>query len=233
MLPLLLAYLFPRIQNRATFLAAFLFLFWKSPSSQALIDLYNQYSIISISRVVDYSDLLVLAILPLPHYLITNMHRIDRLRIQSIPTFVISIPAMLALMATSPPANFYYTRSNGNLTCYRCHTTVNYDQDEIVKKLRAHGIAFDSVSTLPPYALAQFRKLRKQDIHLYRINTLVLGKDTLRNLELGMRTIRGRKTKVYFNGMQVRENITNEDLEKKLKRYYRKLLFDELRGRLN
>ena len=136
-------------------------------------------------------------------------------------------------MATSPPADYYYTMSNGNLTCYRCHVTVNYDQDEIVKKLRVHGITFDSVSTLPPDALAHFRKLRKQDIHLYRINALVLGKDTLRKLELGMRTLRGRKTKVYFNGMQVPEQIANVDLENKLRRYYKKLLFGELKCDLN
>ena len=96
MLPLLLAYLFPRLQHRAIFLAACLFLFWKSPFSQALIDLYNQYSIISISRVVDYTDLLVLAILPLPYYLITHIDRIDRLRIQRVSPFVIAIPAALA-----------------------------------------------------------------------------------------------------------------------------------------
>ncbi|MGB5510769.1 MAG: hypothetical protein WBM87_03575 [Woeseiaceae bacterium] len=40
------------------------FAFWKSPFSQALIDLINAVTAAKIGRVVDYSDILAFAVIP-------------------------------------------------------------------------------------------------------------------------------------------------------------------------
>ena len=65
--PLFLTYIFPKLKERSVFLACTVFIFWKSEYSQSLIDLYNKYSFIQTSRIIDYSDLLVLILLRIFH----------------------------------------------------------------------------------------------------------------------------------------------------------------------
>lgn len=71
-LPLLLAYIFPKLRTHAIWLSVVLFTFWKSTLSENLIVWYNQYALIGIERVVDYTDLLAFAILPLPYFTIKH-----------------------------------------------------------------------------------------------------------------------------------------------------------------
>jgi hypothetical protein len=126
-------------------ISALLFIFWKSPFSEGLIDAYNQVAPMQITRVVDYTDLVVLLMLPIPYYL---MRYIDRLKVTAInrihPVFVL-FPVMIAFMATQPPRYYYYTRSQGNLKCFNCYVTLRYNQDELVTRLKEHGIVFDSI----------------------------------------------------------------------------------------
>jgi hypothetical protein len=62
--PLFLAALFPRLKSFIYLLTAISFIFWKSPYSQPLIESWNGLPLFSISRTVDYSDLLALLFLP-------------------------------------------------------------------------------------------------------------------------------------------------------------------------
>jgi len=74
--------------------------------------------------------------------------------------------------------------------------------------------------------------LKKENAHFYRLNTLTIDKDTLRNLDFTMRTIKNRKTKIYFNGMQVSDDISTLKLDTKLRDYYKKILFTALKSKL-
>lgn len=56
---------FPRARLPLSALVAILFAIWKSPNSQWAIDTINSNISVSIGRVVDYSDLLALAAIPL------------------------------------------------------------------------------------------------------------------------------------------------------------------------
>ena len=112
------------------------------------------------------------------------------------------------------------------------HITVNYNQDEIVEKLKKVAIVFDSIAPIDSIALQRVPSLKEENVHVYRINQLVIDKDTLRNLDFTMRTIKKRTTKIYFNGMQVSDNIPTKKLEIKLRNYYKKLLFKELKKML-
>jgi hypothetical protein len=105
--PLFLAYLFPRQARHWPLITGLFFIFWKSSWSTPFIALYNKFSPIGIARVVDYSDLIALSILPLSSYLIP---RIDRYAIRSYtpPAFWLVAPCSLIFMATEPP---YYYRS--------------------------------------------------------------------------------------------------------------------------
>ena len=231
-LPLLLAFVFPKLKQHATWISALLFVFWKSPFSQDLINLYNQYTFIQTSRIIDFTDLYVLLLLPIPYFIIKRIDSLKSIKITNANPLLILLPTILTLMATSPPPSHYYTRTEGNLACYKCNIIVNYNQDEIVDKLRKLDIVFDSIAPIDTFALKRVPNLKNENAHVYRLNQLVIDKDTLRNLDFTMRTIKNGKTKIYFNGMQVSDDISTLKLEIKLRNYYKKILFKELKNML-
>lgn len=227
-LPLILAYIFPKLDKAAVALSAVLFLFWKSEFSQGLIDFYNQYSFIGTSRVIDYSDLLVFVFLPFPYYIIKHINRLDRIKIKQINPIAVLIPSFAVLIATAPPARYYYNKTNADLTCYNCTIRVNYTQHEILEKLKEQNIVFDSITPLEESRLTQ-----NQEVNFYKLNRLIIEKDTLRDLEFTMRTFKNGKTKIYFRGMHIAHRLSDEKLEKTLKEYYKKLVFNEVKSRIN
>lgn len=85
-----------RLKN--LFVVVTLFIYWKSDLSQPLIDAFNSMSLFNISRVIDYSDLMALIVLPVYHvYLLCN-------RDGSIPSFIsiVIFPiALFSITATS------------------------------------------------------------------------------------------------------------------------------------
>ena len=99
-----------------------------------------------------------------------------------------------------------------------------------MEKLRKLEIAFDSIAPIDTFALKRVPKLKNENAHVYKLNQLIIDKDTLRNLDFTMRTIQNGKTKIYFNGMQVSDDISTLKLEIKLRNYYKKILFQELKN---
>ncbi len=59
---------FPRKKLSILISIAILFTFWKSPYSESLINCWNSVEIITIWRVVDYTDLFALIVLPLAYF---------------------------------------------------------------------------------------------------------------------------------------------------------------------
>ena len=230
MLPLLLAFIFPKLKQHSAWISALLFALWKSHFSQTPIDLYNQIAFIQTSRTVDFTDLYVMLLLPIPQFIIYRIDSLNFIKIQKINTLFIFLPTVMSLMATSPPPSHYYTRTEGNLACYKCNIIVNYNQDEIVEKLKNVEIVFDSIAPIDSFALERVPSLKMENTNIYRLNQLVIDKDTLRNLDFTMRTVKDGKTKIYFNGMQVSDDISTMKLEIKLRNYYKKLLFKKLKN---
>ena len=66
--PLFFAAFFPKRKLLIYFLTGFLFVFWKSPFSQSEIDLWNSISLFNLGRVIDYTDLLAVLVLPLSYF---------------------------------------------------------------------------------------------------------------------------------------------------------------------
>lgn len=69
--------------------------------------------------------------------------------------------------------------------------------------------------------------LQEPNVHFYRLNSLAIEKDTLRDIEFAMHTIRNKKTKIYWTSISL-ENIRYEDLYEKLPGFYESLLFKVL-----
>jgi hypothetical protein len=228
LLPLFLVFLFPGLRRYSVALSGLLFVIWKSPYSQGMIDFYNAHSFVSTSRVVDVTDLYVLLLLPIPYYVIGQIDKLQILHIDRIHPIVVLLPTIATLLATSPPPAHYMTRSNGNLRCNKCTTTVRYDQDDIVAKLKRAGIAMKKVGPIedgPSWLAAE-------QATAYRVDELIIEKDTLNMLDITMRTVKRGKTEIYFSGMQVADSIPDERLQAELRRYYKKLLFTAMKEAL-
>lgn len=66
--PLFFAALFPSKRFGIYVSTGIAFIFWKSPLSQGLIDLFNQLAPFSIGRTVDLTDLIALSIIPVSYF---------------------------------------------------------------------------------------------------------------------------------------------------------------------
>ncbi len=66
--PLFLTAFFSKRKLLVYGLTAFLFIFWKSPFSEILIDFWNSLTSLNIGRIIDYTDFFALLILPVSYF---------------------------------------------------------------------------------------------------------------------------------------------------------------------
>lgn len=98
--PLFWTALFPKYKIRIFLFTALFFIFWKSPYSESFIGLWNKVMFFEIARVVDYTDLLALFILPAAYYYEGRKNRVDFIKLNPIIPLLISI---FSFIATSMP----------------------------------------------------------------------------------------------------------------------------------
>jgi hypothetical protein len=222
-LPLMLAFIFPKLKIYAIWLSAILFAIWKSPLSEGIIQWYNQYALIGIERVVDYTDLGAFTILPLPYFIIKDKSSVQLLKIQkfTVSPMYLVIPCIFILLATAPPKSYYYSQGTGNLNFYKTSVKVHYTEDEILQKFKSMGMApvRDSVS----YGRSTTWMADKKKIHYYRIPLLVFDSDTLKDLELSFDPD-GDKTRIYLASVNIEKDLNDEEVKKKLRKYYSKVV---------
>ncbi|WP_026210097.1 hypothetical protein [Flexithrix dorotheae] len=237
-LPMVISYLFPKKIGRNVFITALFFIFWKSIYSQSLIDFYNQFALIRITRVVDYTDLIALSILPFSYYYLLNIRKIDWLLINhlNVKPGLILIPTIVIFMATSPPYNYRYTFSDGELQCSSCFQTLKLSKSEILNILIENDLNI-SIDSLPrENTFGDFDDYWKDSTQnlvsnypYYKIDTLIVEKDTITDFQFALVELSEDKTKVWLNGMNISQDITDNKVERKLRKYYKKLLKDYLK----
>lgn len=118
-LPLFFTFLFGGSKRTVIAATVVLFSWWKSPWSQPAIDWYNAWTPISTGRVVDYTDLLAFAVLPLAWY---TLKYIDQLALQprfspQLATYLVLPLASLAFVATSQDEDFAFPSSSIESCC--------------------------------------------------------------------------------------------------------------------
>ena len=110
---------FPRARLLLSALVAVLFAIWKSPASQWVIDAINSNISVNIGRVVDYSDLLALAAIPLAWVFAAGFSGFETPRIwKRVIAMPIVFVAFLGVTGTSvlmPQGN--YSIRNTELDC--------------------------------------------------------------------------------------------------------------------
>jgi len=105
--PLFWAALIPKHKNKIFWLTGFLFIFWKLPFSQVLIDSWNNFELLNISRTVDYTDLLALLILPVAYYIDGEKESIKTIRISPVFPLIISAVSFVATSKFDPDDHQY------------------------------------------------------------------------------------------------------------------------------
>lgn len=89
-------------RNLIYFFTGLFFIFWKSPLSEIFIESWNLIGIFKITRVVDYSDLIALLILPFSYkYIESQTYSIKNFRI--LKTSILGIISVFTFCATSQP----------------------------------------------------------------------------------------------------------------------------------
>lgn len=92
-------------------LTGFLFVIWKSPLSNSFIVWWNDTIFFQINRVVDYSDLFALIVLPFSYYYLTN-HSIPGTRIRYAFSFLIGTISIFSFYATTQPRQEFKLQVN-------------------------------------------------------------------------------------------------------------------------
>lgn len=150
--------LFPNRKKIIYFLTAFLFIFWKSAYSQPLIDAWNSFELLNISRVIDYTDLFALFILPISYYYDQFAILIKTSRLAYSALISISLFAFIATSAESREhfygnKDYYFDFSTKELVerinyinkeCNREAAQIELAEKKINKQETSYNITFCS-----------------------------------------------------------------------------------------
>lgn len=88
--------LFPKLKTHIIITIGLLFVFWKSPLSSFFIDSFNSIAPYSIGRIVDYSDVWALLVLPVAHNYLAFEFRVPRFKLYRILPLCLAIFSFLA-----------------------------------------------------------------------------------------------------------------------------------------
>lgn len=132
LLPLFLSVFIPKRIKALLLFTAALFIFWKSPMSSGLIDWINLLPGFNYSRVVDYSDLIALIMLPLSYSVFSHQDKIQTWRISPVLSMTV---ASFALLATSQDDNFIELDANYE---------VLENRSNLIARIHADSLLFNS-----------------------------------------------------------------------------------------
>jgi hypothetical protein len=138
--PFLLSALFPRKTNPVYFVTLLLFIVWKSPLMQPVINALNDVGI-PIYRTIDYSDYIALISLPLSFY---QFNKPVGYQIRPVVLNMLMLCCLISFVATSMPPGAY-TRFNDINKIY----TFDFSKRELVSRINA--LQLDYVHDLNKY----------------------------------------------------------------------------------
>jgi hypothetical protein len=155
---LVLRSIFPKRVLETSLLVVGLFLFWKSPYANSLIEFINTYSPLKFIRTVDYSDLVAFTIIPVAHFVYENRNgfalKLNIAELIKIPAIVLTVLGITGTSALHQPDRYEIRKESSsesidiakaintiekianvhNLICKKCNPLDNeglYKNDEI------------------------------------------------------------------------------------------------------
>ena len=230
-LPMFLAHVTGGRKVLSILVTLILFLWWKSPFSETFIEWYNEFAIIPITRLVDYSDYLALSMLPFSFIVMKRKSLETNKGTHSVLVSFVVLPMIsLVFMSTSPPKSFYYHFNEGNLNCYGCTLKVEMSKEEIIGYLKKMDLDIQKDTTLRENMnhLSEYwdSPLANENGQwpFYSIGQIILEKDTIKNLQFALEPIGEKGAKIYLNGMVVPQDMTESSFKRKMVLHYRKRL---------
>lgn len=188
--PMFITFLAPRLRKYSSTIVAILFIFWKSSLSSHLIEGFNSISPFKVNRVIDFTDLCCLVILPMTHYLINRKYSIHEFHRESefmlkVSRVVVLIIAFVAFTSTSiqrrieiPEGSIYIDKT----------FLLNMSNDEVLNKIRK--LDYD---TLVMYHLNNSDTINYYQIRDIPLSSHQFGMDTLRSMNFRLfETERGK-----------------------------------------
>lgn len=244
-LPLFLAFIFPKLKINAVWISMAFFAFWKSSLSEPVVNACNAILPFGMERVVDYTDLWAFLIVPVPYFIIKDNVSLYFLKVRKVmlnPVYIV-LPTLVALIATAPPKNHFhrhYRPATGdiNLKEKNVRVTVGMSVEAILEKLKKEGICYtrDSIVYVPRYCQATdsmyvepYALNPAYPPLFYKVERLVIEKDTLEDIQFSFIPIRegaegNPKTKIYLNSLNIGKDLTDEEVKEKMTGYYKNLL---------
>jgi len=135
---------FPGFRRGICITVALSFAFWKTTYSQPVVDLWNSVGIVQVSRTVDLTDLIALAVLPLGYY-----YANQKLSITEAPKWIhafLVLIAMFAFTATSYRTayddydnKYYFTASKAELFQKIDDLRLNYFDRPLTREEKESG----------------------------------------------------------------------------------------------
>lgn len=258
LLPMLLTYLFPGLKHKSVWAAGVLFAFWKSPFSEGFINAYNHIAPIAIHRVVDYTDMLVLMLLPVPYILIKNDSFINNFSIKKLNPAVVLCPAVLILMSTSPPRDFRYNRYSGNVKFDNLLVEVKKTDVEILNEFKKRNIHIykDTARIIREAEFEVLRVGKMNAVNLkngkdvfefnndslkvllnrrikesteYKIDEMEIGAGSMvKNIQLSIWK-QPKSSQIIVHSMLVEKNLDSTQVDHKLRKMYKNLMLQKLK----
>ncbi len=160
---LFLIVLIPHYKIYVLVFCGLFFIWWKSILSTPFIDAWNDLMPILIDRVIDYSDLSALLVLPLA-FIVSNKQYDPVIRYRRFWINFIGLVSIFAFCFTSPPRYaLYYTDNNG--LSYHGGFETRKSEEELIQKLKSRNIIFyrDSSAYYPLQDREYYYKRKNND----------------------------------------------------------------------
>lgn len=146
--PFFFAVFFPNKTKQIYFSTAILFVFWKLPFSDLFIDIFNSNMFFSINRVVDFTDLTVLLILPISYFYFNYRKQKEiSVSLQKLKFIFANFVILLSVFAFSA-TSYEQDRSVPINKEYKIFIPVDVIKERISKNPKVEIISFDSKDNL-------------------------------------------------------------------------------------
>ena len=199
--PLFWNAILPKHKNKIFLLTGLLFIYWKSPLSQILIDNWNTLGLLSLKRTIDYTDLIALVILPIAYVLENKKESLKMIKISPIIPLTISAFAFMATSKGGPQPEVDY------FEYYHVHES----NQTIIQRLEdaGQGKCLESENkNLPPFKFCR----------------LYIKNDSITFIDIDIYETKNGQTTIELNTINYDEDIFNQNDGKNLDSTKKELL---------
>lgn len=171
---------------------AILFAFWKSETSQILIDSWNSLNILQVDRIVDYTDILcIIVLIPLYWYLPKSL--LSKVSTKKLVSYPIMLLTLFAIVATSRarhiPADTMYLNE---------YFKVNSTKDFFLKQLEKNKVKYTITDSI--------LIIKKDTLNRIILKDIIINQDTIYSASVGILD-KGNRLKVYVESLKISKNM--------------------------